>query len=257
MIFYKLASKILFLLIVFSAIFVEYSVLLAQEEDEDDYIEESDVDDTKVESVPDGIFEDVKNFDVAGFRIGMNPKVSIKLAKQMKYIVNTIVNDTPEYVRYNFDIICRRQNIFQIDALNACVDGYAKKKKLNYIKEIKLIKPTTGEKINLFFTSPLTQNLIYRIEYKIDLMSLNGDQKKFLYEREENRRAFWYGVIEKYGKPNIQPNKWVYDAKKPTSTVMTANFEGILLENKGIYEIDIIEGIKKARVMFKPIEFSF
>ena len=256
MISYKLAFRILFVLAVFSA-YVEYNMLLAQEEDEDEYIEESDVDDTKVENVPEGIFEDVKNFDVAGFRIGMNSKISIKLAKQMKYIIDTIINDTPEYVKYNFDIICRRQKIFQIDALNACIDGYAKKKKLNYVKEIKLIKPTTGEKINLFFTSPLTQNLIYRIEYKIDLMSLNGDQKKFLYEREENRRAFWYGIIEKYGKPNIQPNKWVYDAKKTTSTVMTVNFEGILLENKGIYEIDVIEGIKKARVMFKPIEFSF
>jgi len=229
----------------------------SQEEEEEDFIEETDVDEVKQETLTTGTFEDIKNFDISGFRIGMPPKVVIKIAKEMRYVVDKISNDTPEYVKYDFDIICRKQKIFQLDALEACVNGYAKKKKLNYVKEIKLIKPSTGEKINLLFTSPLTENIVYRIEYKIDLMTLKGDQKKFLYEREENRRAFWYSILEKYGKPNVAPNKWVYDATKPTSTTMTANFEGILMENQGIYEIDKIEGVKRARMLFKPIEFSF
>ena len=127
---YKFILFYLFL-ICFTLFCISGSLVFAQEEEEDDFIDETDISEVKAETVTTGIFEDIKNFDISGFRIGMPPKVVMKIAKEMRYIVNKISHDTPEYVRYNFDIICRKQKIFQIDALNACIDGYAKKKKLN------------------------------------------------------------------------------------------------------------------------------
>ncbi|MDR2934144.1 MAG: hypothetical protein LBU68_02580 [Rickettsiales bacterium] len=242
-----------------------YNVYSQEEEEfieEEEYIEEEFIEDDSVEEegvevIEGDLFAPVKDFDISNFRIGMDYKSVIKLAKDMKYTVDKLVSDTPEYLRYNFDIICQKQKIFQTDALAACIDGYAKKTKMNYTKEIRLVKASTGEKINLFLTSPLTDNMVYRIEYKLDLMSLKGDQKKFLYEREENRRAFWYTVIEKYGQPNLPPNIWAYNPNDEFSTTMIVSFEGILIENRGMPEVDFIEGVKKARTTFKAIEFSF
>ncbi len=237
------------------------SAAFSQEDEEDyyddEYIEDSYVDESQAGALTDGFFTPVKDFDISGFHIGMDYKSVIKIAKEMKYTVEKLVSDTPEYLKYNFDMICQQQKIFQVDALAACVEGYAKKAKMNYTKEVRLKKASTGEMINLFLTSPLTDNMVYRIEYKIDLMSLQGDQKKFLYAREENRRAFWYTVIEKYGQPNVEPNVWIYNPDDEFSTTMFANFEGILLENRGMSEIDFIEGVKRARTTFKPTEFSF
>lgn len=234
---------------------------VAEEEtvsEEDEYIDESYVDQSQdTNSLPEGFHGEVKDFDIAGFRIGMDYKLAIKTAKQAKYTVKNTEYKVPEYIRYNLDALCQRQNIFEPKSLEMCVDGFAKKAKLYYVSKLEMEKADTGEKINVFFTSTLTENLIYRIEYKIDLRHLKGDQKKYLYEREENRRAYWYYILEKYGKPNVEPNKWMYNPDDPMATTMTANFDGILLESQGMAEIDFVEGVKKARTTFKAIEFSF
>jgi hypothetical protein len=231
--------------------------LYAQEEDEEEITDEI-IDESQDSNVsPEGILKAVKDFDVSGFKIGMNYKQIIDTVKSQKYIIKKITNEIPEYIKYNFDDLCQKRKIFLVESLNECVKGLAKKSKDYYVNYIEMEKPSTNEKINLFLTSNTTENLVYRIEYKIDLMTLRGDQKKYLYIREENRRAYWFAILEKYGKPNDEPNKWIYNQEDEFSTRMQASFDGILLENKGMKEIDFVENVKKARNVFKPEDFTF
>ena len=87
--------------------------------------------------------------------------------------------------------------------------------------------------------------------------NLLGDSDNFKYQREENRRAFWYKLINKYGEPNLDQTTWIYDLEDENSVTLKASFDGLILEAKGmsIQDEDIV--VKKAKEMFIPKEYTF
>lgn len=223
-----------------------------EEEEYEDYVEEGEE-----EVISSTLNERVNYFDIAGISLGMEYDAVRKKLKEHKYKLTNIEYNIPEYFRFNYDDICRQRNILIPENLKACIKGLARKDKMEYVSKVSFKKNDTNEDISVFFTSPITGNKVWKIEYSNDVNKKYGDAKNFQYQREERRRAFWYYVLSKYGEPNVKPNMWVLDTADKYSTKLTAGFGSLVLENQKQYAFDILETTKQARRDFKYTDYSF
>ncbi|MBR1544648.1 MAG: hypothetical protein IJ638_01740 [Alphaproteobacteria bacterium] len=223
-----------------------------EEEEYEDYVEEG-----STEEITSELNDRVKYFDVAGVMIGQDYDQVKEALKERKYKLVNVEYDIPKYFRYNYDALCRKRNIFIPENLKACIKGFAKKDKMEYISKVNYKKHDTKEEISIYFTSPITENKVWKIEYKNDLNIKYGDSENFQYQREERRRAFWYFVLSKYGEPNVEPNKWILDTNDNYSTNLEAGFGTLTLSNPKQNAFDILEAAKQARREFKYTDYTF
>ena len=223
-----------------------------EEEEYEDYVEEG-----TTEIISSELNDRVKYFDIAGVHLGQNYQDVKEPLKDRKYKLVNIEYDIPKYFKYNYDALCRKRNIFIPENLKECIKGFARKNKMEYISKVNYKKNDTNEELTIYFTSPITENKIWKIEYKNDLNKKYGDSENFQYQLEERRRAFWYFVLNKYGEPNVEPNKWVLDTKDNYSTTLDAGFGTLSLSNPKQYAFDILESSKQARREFKYTDYSF
>lgn len=223
-----------------------------EEEEYEDYVEEG-----TTEVITSELNDRVKYFDVAGVMIGQDYSQVKDVLKEHKYKLVNVEYDIPKYFRYNYDALCRKRNIFIPENLKACIKGFAKKDKMEYISKVNYKKHDTKEEITVYFTSPITEHKVWKVDYKNDLNIKYGDSENFQYQREERRRAFWYFVLSKYGEPNEEPNKWVLDTSDAYSTNLEAGFGTLTLSNPKQNAFDILEAAKQARREFKYTDYTF
>ncbi|MBD5405836.1 hypothetical protein HDR59_04805 [bacterium] len=221
-------------------------------EEYEDYVEEGEED-----YIVSDTNERVKYFDIAGVMLEMDYKKVRKVLKERKYKLTDIEYKIPEYFSFNYDSICRKHDILIPENLKACITGLAKKDKMQYIYRASFKKHDTNEDINVYFTSPITDNKVYKIEYTNDVNKKYGDSLNFKYQREERRRAFWYFVLSKYGKPNVEPNQWLLNVEEEAPTGLTATYGKLVLENKKQNAFDILEANNEARRQFKYTDYTF
>lgn len=223
-----------------------------EEEEYEDYVEEG-----PEEVITSNLNERVKAFDISGVMLGMDYKKVREVLKERKYKLVDIEYKIPEYFSFNYDSICRSYEIFIPENLKACIKGLAKKDKMEYIYKVSFKKHDTNEDINVYFTSPITDNKVFKVEYTNDVNKKYGDAKNFQYQRDERRRAFWYFVLSKYGEPNVEPNQWLLDVEEELPTGLTAEYGKLTLENKKQQAFDILEANKEARRQFKYTDYTF
>ena len=221
-------------------------------EEYEDYIEEG-----QEEYIVSDLNNRVKYFDIAGVMLGQNLEKVKEALKDRKYKQTDIEYTIPEYFRYNYDAICREKDIVIPENLDACIKGLAKKDKMEYISRVDFTKHDTEENISVYFTSPITDNKVWKVVYTNKVNEKYGPAKNFQYQREERRRAFWYYVLSKYGQPNVEPNRWVYDINDNLSEGLTANFGSLELSNPKQNAFDISESVTQARRDFKYTDYSF
>ncbi len=221
-------------------------------EEYEDYVDESEL-----EVINENINERVKYFDIAGAKLGQTFKETKDILKESKYKFIDLEYNIPEYFRFNYDSVCRSKDILVPVNIEACIKGQAKADKMEYISKATFKKHDTNEDIEVFFTSPITENKSWKITYKNDLNKKLGDGKNFQYQREERRRAFWYFVLSKYGEPNIEPNLWVLDAEDENSEGLEASFGALILSNPRQNAFDILESTKEARRDFEYQKYTF
>ncbi len=223
-----------------------------EEEEYEDYVEEG-----TTENITSDLNDRVKYFDIAGVMIGQDYEKVKEVLKERKYKLVNMEYNIPKYFKYNYDSICRKRNILIPESLNACIKGLARKNKMEYMSKVSYKKHDTDETIDIYFTSPITENKVWKIEYKNNLNIKYGDSENFQYQREERRRAFWYFVLSKYGEPNVEPNKWSLDVNDNYGVNLVAGFGTLTLENPKQNAFDILETTKQARREFKYTDYTF
>lgn len=223
-----------------------------QYEEYEDYVEEG-----FEEIIENPLNERVKYFDIAGVMLDMDYEKVLEKLKEKKYKLKDLEYNIPEYFQFNYDAICRKNDVLIPVNLEACIIGMAKKDKMQYISKASFEKNDTNENIYVYFTSPITNHKVYKIEYTNDVNKKYGDAKNFQYQREERRRAFWYYVLTKYGEPNLEPNQWLLDINEELYTGLTAEYGKLTLENKKQEAFDILESSKEARRQFEYTDYTF
>ncbi|MBQ0013206.1 MAG: hypothetical protein KBS86_01375 [Proteobacteria bacterium] len=204
----------------------------------------------------------VSEFDIAGIMLGMPFEDVYIIAhdgtgglyqlRQQNSITYAI---SPDW-KYNLDYECRQSGIYVPDALSKCIKSLAQKRGLLYASEMHLVRASTGETIDVYFTSNATENVAWRIVYNNDVDSLEGLGDRFDDQREKRILTFWQGVLDKYGAPNSGTDTWIsttngYDPK------MTAYYGRLDLVDMGANAADQATNVQQSRENFRGKSYAF
>jgi hypothetical protein len=200
-------------------------------------------------------------FDIAGVMLGMSfEDVRILFFKTRSLYVprkkDSIVYTMHKDWKYNLDYECRRQKIYIPAELKKCINTLARNRGLLYASELHLERFETGEKIEVYFTSNATDNVVWRVIYKNDVNEVEGDAEKFENQRQKKILAFWQGVLDKYGAPNSGGDKWL-SASNAYDPMMTAYYGSLDLVDVGRNASDAAKNVNDARENFKAKPYAF
>ena len=203
----------------------------------------------------------VKQFDIAGVMLGMTYDEvnnlffngsSLYAPRQKDSVIYTINKEW----KYNLDYECRQNNIFIPDQLEKCINSLAQNRGLLYVSEIHLERAFTGETVDVYFTSNATDNVVWKVVYSNDVDIMDGENEKFANQREKKILAFWQGVVDKYGTPNSDEDKWI-SSENAYDPMMQAFYGQLVLKDAGLNTMDSSENIQKARENFQAKPYAF
>lgn len=206
-------------------------------------------------------FYDVSNFDISGVYLGMPfedvqtlffETRSLYTPRQKNSIIYTMAEDW----KYNLDYECREQGIYIPAELEKCIMSAARKRGLLYPSQLHLIRASTGETIDIYFTSNATDNVVWRVVYNNDVNELEGAAEKFSRQRDNKILAFWQGVLEKYGQPNSGNDKWA-SSDNSFDPTMTAYYGMLDLSDQGLMAADAAKNVSAARENFRAKPYAF
>ncbi len=203
----------------------------------------------------------VNAFDIAGVMLGMSFEDVQELffhtnglytPRQKNSIVYTIHPDW----KYNLDYECRQNGVVVPAELEKCINTAARNRGLLYASELHLERPNTGETLVVHFTSNVTDNKVWRVEYNNDVNEVEGDAEKFENQRQKKILVFWQSVLDKYGSPNSGSDKWI-SSTNAYDPMMIAYYGALELSDRGLHASDAAQNVIKSRENFQPKPYAF
>ncbi|MCL2538469.1 MAG: hypothetical protein FWF34_03130 [Alphaproteobacteria bacterium] len=203
----------------------------------------------------------VKNKDIAGIFLGMPFEDVRTLFFRARSLYtprtnNAIIFSVPRDWKYNLDYECRGQRIVAPAELEKCINSLARARGLLYASEMRLIRESTGETIDVFFTSNTTHNRVWRVVYKNDANVLEGDATRFAAQRDRKILAFWQGVLDKYGPPNAGTDAWI-SSDNAFDPMLRAFYGQLELTDAGLNAMDAADNATRAREQFRAKPYAF
>lgn len=204
---------------------------------------------------------DVKQFDIAGAMLGMSYDEINNLFFENSSLYAPRKKDSVIYSintewKYNLDYECRQNNIFVPEKIENCIYSLARNRGLLYVSEIHLERTYTGETVDIYFTSNATDNVVWKIVYKNDVDKMEGTGSKFENQREKKIIAFWQGILDKYGTPNSDEDKWI-STENSYDPMMKAYYGQLELKDNGINVTDYSINLQTAREKFQAKPYAF
>ncbi|MDR1206853.1 MAG: hypothetical protein LBK26_00330 [Rickettsiales bacterium] len=206
-------------------------------------------------------FAAVEDMDIAGSMLGMafSDIQSLFFKSRSLYAPrakNSVIYSVPGVWKNNLDYECRQQKVIIPGELEKCINTLAKKRGLLYASELHLVRMSTGETIDVFFTSNATGNRVWKIVYKNDANEIEGDAEKFADQRDKKILSFWQGVLDKYGAPNSGNDKWI-SSDNSFDPTMTAFYGQLELTDLGRNAMDAAENAAAAQENFRAKPYAF
>lgn len=202
----------------------------------------------------------VSGFDIAGIMLGMNfDEVQLVARENGLYTnrpKNSVVYSIHSDWKYNLDYECRRSGVYVPAKLDACINSLARNRGVLYASELHLVRATTGETIDVYFTSNATDNVVWKIVYKNDVDEIEGDSEKFANQRDKKIWSWWQNVLDKYGNPNSDTDKWV-SSDNAYDPMMTAYYGELELVDCGRQAEDSAMNVQNATDNFAAKSYAF
>ena len=189
---------------------------------------------------------DVRQFDIEGFYLGMQPKAVLQTALQKGYKVAKTKKALPLFQTSYYETQCRQMGIHNPTDVRFCIRQFGQKNQQDYIEEIVLTKPITHESFYFKFTSPGTGNEAWKIVYanKGD-HSLNFTPVN-LSKKLNRKEAFFNAVFARYGYPD-DSKQLVWgaetDAYMQVSMMGSAYDATITLVDRNLSDEDYFEAV--------------
>ena len=210
---------------------------------------------------PGAAFAGVGDFDIAGVMLGMPFQTVQTLFFKSKSLYSprkkdSIIYTIPKDWKYNLDYECRQNKVVIPAELEKCVNTLARARGLLYPAELHLVRASTGETISIYFTSNITENRVWRVVYNNDVNVIEGAAEKFSDQRSKKILGFWQGILDKYGQPNSDADKWV-SSDNSYDPMMTAYYGSLDLTDLGAAATDSAKNAQAARANFKAKPYAF
>lgn len=202
----------------------------------------------------------VGNFDIAGIMLGMTFEDAQLIVRENGLYAlrpkDSIVYNIHQDWKYNLDYECRQQKVYAPEKLERCIRSLARARGLLYAGELHLVREYTGETIDVYFTSNATDNLVWKIVYNNDVADVEGDAAKFDNQKNKKILKWWQGVLDKYGAPNSDSDKWV-SSDNAYDPMMTAYYGRLELTDCGRFSDDDSRNLTAAADNFAAKPYAF
>ncbi|MHA1575420.1 MAG: hypothetical protein ACTSXL_04705 [Alphaproteobacteria bacterium] len=200
----------------------------------------------------------IQSFDIAGISLEATyPYLKSYIFPKMGYSIIEMKTKIPVLYKHNYNYSCRQKGAKTPKAIEGCIIGTAQKNKMEYVEKIKLARFKTGEEIEIWFTSNLTEHLVYKVIYRNDVNEIEGIGATYVYQQMEKRKKFWVGIIKKYKRPNIiEEAKWG-DPTDPSEPFLQAFYGKLKLEYPALLEKDKVKIATTAEELFETKDYKF
>ena len=176
----------------------------------------------------------ISNFDIAGLQLGMSPEDVIDNAVDVGFEVTNIAYGIPSFMVTNFERDCRESGLYQLRLIHECVRERARDEDVYYISQLVLKKAETKEQIVVLFSSTLTDNQAFKIDYTGFGDNSLGTSYKDLLRKTNRRDVFWKYVSDKYGRPKGNADTLFWG--NPNGVLMRVFMEGNAMDGRIILE---------------------
>ncbi len=145
---------------------------------------------------------DVRGFELEGFYLGMTPDEVVQLARENGYKVLSSKKGISKFRAGYYESICKSKKIYLPADIRACIDNLSQQNDTTYLSELKISRPKTRDYMEFYFTSPSTDNRLWKIFYQnkgdnsLNFTRINT-QKKL-----DRKEAFLNAVYNKFGHPD-------------------------------------------------------
>lgn len=152
---------------------------------------------------------DVHGFEVAGLSIGLTPDDVEDILSNAGFKLVKVEQNLPDMIRSSYAKKCKEEGLYALEDINTCVDERVVETQMYYIKSLTYERPQLREKVQIEFTTPLTENVSYRISYSSKGDHSLGTSRASQMEKQKRRNEFWQLIFDTYGLPD-DPDKLIW-----------------------------------------------
>ncbi len=207
-----------------------------------------------------GNLHDVRTFDIAGVALGMDVEETIEMAQENGYTVTKVEHGIPLHRTTIYEQNCRLAKLYRTDIIKNCVIEQAKEDELYYVSSITFAKPQTAEFLQVLFSSPLTDNLSYKVYYENKGDNSLNFTRKNLAKKISRRDAFFNMLYDNYGYPDDKELLIWGDSQTAYMQALMrgANYDAYLvLEDKELSDNDLMDMHDEGKALQLKHNFTF
>lgn len=207
-----------------------------------------------------GKTHDVFLFDVSGMALGLTPDEIRAAADENGYQVTAVEEGIPLFRTSYYENRCRTAGVVMPEAVKRCILEAAESDGMRYISSMSFIKPAAGEKMQVLFSTPATDNVSYKIFYENEGDNSLNFTRRNLAKKKLRKDAFWQQMFDVYGLPD-DSEKLIWG--DPQKAYMKASMQGsaynayIVLEDKEIQDQDYFEAETDSKELHHRQSFTF
>ena len=175
----------------------------------------------------------VELFNIADIYLGMQPEDVIETAAESGFELTNVAYGIPSYMITDYERICRQSGLYQTRLIHECIRETAKDNDVYYVSQLTFDRLDAQGKISVLFSSALTDNKAFKIDYTAFGDNSLGTSYKDLLKKTHRRDIFWKYVYDKYGKPQGQT---VYFWGSPKKVYLRALLSGNAMDGRIVLE---------------------
>lgn len=201
------------------------------------------------------------SFDVSGVELNMTPDEVIDILTEQGYELTKSSYDLPLFMSSAYEEECRRdENLKALHHIHECIRERAEADEVYAPSQMVFEKPEMREEITAYFSTALTDNQLYKVEYVNFGDNSLGSSYKDTAKKTARRNMFWKQIAEKYGTPDFKETMvWGSLESVYMRAFLTGNnFDAhIVLENVKVTPLDKSRALdlEKEREKYNPFTF--
>ncbi len=210
---------------------------------------------------PFGQRHDVRGFLLADVSLGMTPEEAESVLLDRGYKLTKIEKSISLFKTTQYANICRTEKkLAVLKDVRECVLSYAEDEEQQYIKTLVFERASTRETITIDFTSPVTDNVAFRVFYVGRGDNSLHTSRKNMAKKIARKNDFWNLIFDTYGLPD--DSEKILWGNPDTAYMMAAMFGSsydayIKMESLVLQDQDYLAAQEELKEIPQSASFTF
>lgn len=203
---------------------------------------------------------DVRLYKIAGIGLGDDAETVYDELSDLGYTLQNVQKAVPLYRTTYYNNICREQRGLKIlSDINDCILELAEHDEVHYVSRETYTRPESHETIQIHYSSPDTDNLVYKIIYENKGDNSLNSSRINLAKKFQRRDDFWDLIFDMYGLPDESDKKlWGDENTRYLRAFMQGSAYNayVIMEDKIIQDRDYEAAQSDFKTIKKPTAFT-